>query len=78
MILFDVFISQKRKKKKNFIIIVLFFFSKPPYESIGALQSLRVLNLEGNVIEKLEKRAFGKLNILAGNYIYSICYYVLK
>eukprot|EP00088_Acartia_fossae_P001194 TRINITY_DN10452_c0_g1_i2.p1 TRINITY_DN10452_c0_g1~~TRINITY_DN10452_c0_g1_i2.p1 ORF type:complete len:750 (-),score=93.28 TRINITY_DN10452_c0_g1_i2:158-2113(-) len=39
--------------------------SKPPWESIGALQSLRVLNLEGNVIQHLGRKAFGKLNVLA-------------
>ena len=47
--------------KKNIV-----YLSKPPMDAIASLQSLRSLNLAGNRMVNLTKKAFGRIPTLSG------------
>ena len=60
-LLMDVNCIEVLHTKKNIV-----YLSKPPLDAIASLQSLRSLNLAGNRMVNLTKKAFGRIPTLSG------------
>ena len=73
---YNILCTKSNTNSRRSVLHVNALFSKPPKEALASLRSLRVLNMDGNAIETLEKAAFGKIPALGGSSLSNIPYLI--